>query len=91
MKFSYQEDVEIRVLEEASYFVSEKSTVRKTAEHFNRSKSTIHKDLTERLPQFSSFLSNKVWKILDTNKKERSIRGGNATKQKFLKMKGGAN
>ena len=60
------------------------ATVRKTAIKFGVSKSTVHKDLTERLPQIDHHLAEEVRDILDINKSERHIRGGMATRQKYL-------
>jgi len=57
--------------------------VRQTARLFNVSKSTVHKDVTERLPSISKQLARKVKKILDQNKAERHIRGGEATRRKY--------
>ena len=82
-----QKDMEIRVLEEASYYVAEKSTIRKTAKKFMRSHSTVYLDLTKRIPLYSTYLANEVLKLMETNKRERSKRGGDATKQKFLLKK----
>jgi putative DeoR family transcriptional regulator (stage III sporulation protein D) len=60
-----------------------RATVRQTARLFNVSKSTVHKDVTERLPSISKQLARKVKKILDQNKAERHIRGGEATRRKY--------
>ena len=65
------------------YIVENKATVRSTAAKFNISKSTVHKDLRERLPLINSSLSEDVNRILDFNKSERHIRGGLATKRKY--------
>ena len=64
--------------------IDSKATVRKTATKFGVSKSTVHKDLTERLPQIDHHLADEVRDILDINKSERHIRGGMATRQKYL-------
>lgn len=80
--------IEERILSIADYTVSHNSTVRETAKKFGISKSTVHKDLRERLPQINAGLSEAVNKILDFNKSERHIRGGLATKHKYqLKTK----
>ena len=63
-----------------------KSTVRQAAKIFGVSKSTVHKDLTERLENIDSSLAIEVRKILDLNKSERHIRGGMATKEKYAHM-----
>jgi putative DeoR family transcriptional regulator (stage III sporulation protein D) len=74
-----------RVLKEAKYFLLSQSTLKKTANFSNRSSSTIHRDLTEKLPQINAELYREVRIILNKNIKERSARGGEATKQKYLK------
>lgn len=84
---SKEEHINQRVLKVAEYFIQTRSTVRATALHFYVSKSTVHKDLTERLPKLSSALYAEVYEILQENKAERAIRGGLATKQKYLVMK----
>ncbi len=78
-------NIEERVYEFALYIIENKSTVRKTAEFFGISKSTVHKDLSERLKYINEALYLEVKKILDFNKSERHIRGGMATKEKYLK------
>lgn len=65
------------------YMIEKKATVRSTAKVFGISKSTVHKDLTERLPELSPELFKSVKKILEQNKMERHIRGGLATKHKY--------
>ena len=76
--------IEERILSIAQYTIDNNSTVRSTAKKFGISKSTVHKDLRERLPQINMELSKDVNKILDINKSERQIRGGLATKRKYL-------
>lgn len=68
----------------ASYVIDTGATVRQTAARFGISKSTVHKDLTIRLKYINHSLYSEVKKILDLNKSERHIRGGAATKQKYL-------
>lgn len=75
--------IEERVLEVAKYIIDSKSTIRKTAKLFGVSKSTIHKDITERLPKINPQVANEAKEILDFNKAERHIRGGRATKMKY--------
>ena len=75
---------ELRAIEVGKYIIDSKATVRKTATKFGVSKSTVHKDLTERLPQIDLHLADEVRDILDINKSERHIRGGMATRQKYL-------
>ena len=72
----------------ALYIIEERATVRKTAQHFGVSKSTVHKDMTERLPMYKPALAAQVRQILQINKDERHIRGGEATKRKYLCKKG---
>ena len=72
-----------RVQELAVYMIENGATVRAAAKHFGISKSTVHKDLSQRLPQYNNRLYLLVRDILDTNKAQRHIRGGMATKKKF--------
>lgn len=72
-----------RVIKEAEYIIETKSTVRAAALHFNISKSTVHKDVTERLKEIDKQLFNDVREVLNTNLSERHIRGGLATKNKY--------
>lgn len=65
------------------YMVSRRTTVRNTAKAFGVSKSTVHKDLSERLPKISPVLYGRVKEILEENKQQRHIRGGLATKHKY--------
>ncbi len=73
----------------ASYMVEHQVTVRRAAQIFHISKSTVHKDITEKLKHINPALHEEVGKLLATNKSERHLRGGEATRQKFLKMKSG--
>ncbi|SCY87212.1 sporulation transcriptional regulator SpoIIID [Alkaliphilus peptidifermentans] len=75
--------IEKRVMEIANYILKEGATVRQTARVFGVSKSTVHKDVTERLPKINPLVANQVKNILDVNKAERHIRGGRATKMKY--------
>ena len=79
--------IEARAVEIANYIVETKSTVRKAAKEFGVSKSTVHKDCQERLAQINKSLAVEVRNVLDINKSERHIRGGLATKEKYLKQK----
>ncbi|MFV0519027.1 MAG: sporulation transcriptional regulator SpoIIID [Lachnospirales bacterium] len=76
--------IEERTIDLANYIINNKSTVRETAKKFGISKSTVHKDMTERLLKIDGDLAQKVNKILIKNKEERHIRGGQATKEKYL-------
>ncbi|MDA8442464.1 MAG: sporulation transcriptional regulator SpoIIID [Peptococcaceae bacterium] len=78
-----QEYIRKRVLEVSNYILESSSTVRQTANVFGVSKSTVHKDVTERLPLINEKLASQVKNILDTNKAERHIRGGEATRKKY--------
>jgi putative DeoR family transcriptional regulator (stage III sporulation protein D) len=78
------EYIEDRARKCAEYIVSTGCTVRACSAHFCISKSTVHKDVTERLQYFDVELFEDVRRVLDTNLSERHIRGGNATKQKYL-------
>ena len=79
--------IEERVIEIARYIIDHNATVRQAAKHYGISKSTVHKDGTERLHQISPTLSTEVRMVLDVNKSERHIRGGLATKEKYLHQK----
>ena len=76
--------IEERAVEIAHYIIETKATVRQTAKKFGISKSTVHKDVTERLAQVNPSLAAETRKVLDINKSERHIRGGMATKEKYL-------
>ncbi len=75
--------IEERALEIANHIISKRATVRQTANIFGVSKSTVHKDVTERLPKINPLIASKVKLVLDKNKAERHIRGGRATKMKY--------
>ena len=75
--------IEERALEIAKYIISEKATVRQAAGVFGVSKSTVHKDVTERLPKINPLIASMVKQVLEKNKAERHIRGGKATKLKY--------
>lgn len=79
--------IEERAVETAIYMIETKATVRQTAKKFGVSKSTVHKDLTSRLVQVNPGLAAEARKILDVNKSERHIRGGMATREKYLHQK----
>ena len=76
--------IEERAVEIANYIIENNATVRQAAKHFGISKSTVHKDCAERLAQVNPALANEVRKVLDVNKAERHIRGGLATREKYL-------
>ncbi|MBQ9684920.1 MAG: sporulation transcriptional regulator SpoIIID [Oscillospiraceae bacterium] len=76
-------NIEERAQDLAAYIIEHKATVRSAAKQFGVSKSTVHKDLTERLPHVNPGLYKQVRKLLDINKAERHIRGGLATRKKF--------
>ena len=79
-----KEYIEERATKIANYIIENKATVRQTAREFGISKSTVHKDITERLRQISPTLAVKTRVVLDVNKSERHIRGGMATREKYL-------
>lgn len=81
-----QRSIEDRTIELANYILENKCTVRDAAKKFGISKSTVHKDITERLPKINKALAKDTKKILLENKLERHIRGGIATKKKYLEM-----
>ena len=76
-------EIEQRAEDLAVYLLEHRSTVRAAAERFGISKSTVHKDLTERLPRLRPGLYAQVRQLLDLNKAERHIRGGLATRRKY--------
>ena len=78
-------DICLRTRQIALYFIDNKSTVRATAQHFGMAKSTVHYDLSVRLPSVDYFLYRKVKKLLEKNFEEKSIRGGLATQKKYKK------
>lgn len=75
--------IEERAVGIAVYIIENNATVRQTAKAFGVSKSTVHKDVTERLVQINPTLARDARKVLDVNKSERHIRGGMATKEKY--------
>ena len=75
--------IEKRACELAVYMIETGATVRAAARHFGISKSTVHKDLSQRLKQYNYALYLQVRQVLDVNKQERHIRGGMATRKKY--------
>ncbi|MBQ1404642.1 MAG: sporulation transcriptional regulator SpoIIID [Oscillospiraceae bacterium] len=75
--------IELRVKDLAVYILENRATVRAAAARFGVSKSTVHKDMTERLPHMDPALYKQVRRLLDINKAERHIRGGLATRRKY--------
>lgn len=81
-----KDNVEERAVQLGEYIAKNNATVRFTAKKYNVSKSTVHKDVSERLKTINMSLYKQVRRVLDTNKQERHIRGGKATKEKYLKL-----
>lgn len=81
-----KDNVEERAVQLGEYIAKNNATVRLTAKKYNVSKSTVHKDVSERLKTINMSLYKQVRQVLDTNKQERHIRGGKATKEKYLKL-----
>lgn len=81
------ESIDERAIVLAQYIIESKDTVRGTAKKFGISKSTVHKDVSERLLKINTALAREVREILNENKAERHIRGGMATKLKYEKNK----
>lgn len=79
--------IEERAVEIANYIVDENATVRQAAKQFGISKSTAHKDCVERIQTINPSLAREVRKVLDVNKLERHLRGGMATREKYLHEK----
>ena len=82
-----REDVHLRVMRAAEHILETGATVRACAREFGVSKTTIHKDVTERLKQIDSELAARTQQVLERNKRERHIRGGRATREKFLRRR----
>ena len=80
-----KKEIDERAINLAQYIIDSKDTVRGAAKKFCISKSTVHKDVTERLMQINPVLAKAVRRILDENKAERHLRGGMATKLKYMK------
>ena len=78
-----KENMEERALRLAQYIIENKATVRAAAEKFGVSKSTVHKDIQERLPAFNRTLYLQAKAVLEENKAQRHIRGGIATRKKY--------
>ena len=78
-----KENMEERAERLALYIIENRATVRSAAQKFGISKSTVHKDISERLPRFNRSLYGKVKGVLEENKAERHIRGGIATRKKY--------
>lgn len=81
--------IEERAIEIGTYIIDSNATVRQTAKKFGISKSTVHKDVSERLTYINPVLAGEVRKVLNVNKAERHIRGGMATKEKYLHQQEG--
>lgn len=80
---------EERAVKLAQYIAEQNATVRQAAKKFGISKSTVHKDVTQRIKQFNPQLYEQVQEVLEQNKRERHIRGGLATKEKYLAIRRG--
>ena len=76
--------IEERAIRTGQYIIETKATVRQAADKFGVSKSTVHKDVTSRLSKINPALAMEARKVLDVNKQERHIRGGMATKEKYI-------
>mgnify|MGYP000209974130 CR=1 FL=1 len=79
--------IEERAVNLAHYIIDSKDTVRGAAKKFGVSKSTVHKDVTERLEVINPGLAEEIRKVLDVNKAERHLRGGMATREKYSHMR----
>ena len=85
--FILKDYIEQRAIEVGEYIIKSGATVRESAKRFGISKSTAHKDLTERLVKIDPVLAKAVRAVLEVNKSERHIRGGLATRKKYLGQK----
>jgi putative DeoR family transcriptional regulator (stage III sporulation protein D) len=81
--------IEERAVEIANYIIEHNATVRQAAKNFGISKSTVHKDVTERLVQVNPHLAAEARKVIEVNKSERHIRGGMATREKYAHRQAG--
>lgn len=82
-----QDYIQKRVMDISNYILESQATVRQTATIFGVSKSTVHKDITERLPVINEIVAKQVRDILENNKAERHLRGGEATRKKYKQEK----
>ena len=82
-----KEYIEERAVEVANYIIKSNATVRQTAKQFGISKSTVHKDITDRVEHINPQLARRARSVLEINKAQRHIRGGMATKNKYLNLK----
>lgn len=82
-----QDYIQKRVMDISNYILESQATVRQTATIFGVSKSTVHKDITERLPVINEMVARQVRDILENNKAERHLRGGEATRKKYKQEK----
>ena len=78
--------IEERAINITMYIIENDATVRQAAKYFGVSKSTVHKDVSERIEHVNPALASEVRKVLDVNKAERHIRGGLATREKYLNI-----
>lgn len=83
-----REEVQLRVMQAAEHILETGATVRACAGKFGVSKTTIHKDMRQRLPLLDTELGRQVDEILKKNLQERHLRGGDATRRKFLRLRG---
>ena len=81
------DEIKERCIRAAKYITAERATVRQAAVTLGISKSTVHKDMTERLGNYDFTLYENVKEILEKNKEERHLRGGEATRRKYMKKK----
>ena len=84
MRMESDKNIYARVIGEAYYIINNNATIRETAYIFKMGKSTVHKDVTERLPRVNKNLAEATREVLDVNKSERHIRGGMATREKYM-------
>ncbi len=83
----WKDNVQARTLEEARVIIDYNATVRQAAAKCSSSKTTVYEDVTKRLPEYNPLLADQVREVLNHNKEERHIRGGLATKRKYLLLK----
>lgn len=80
-------NIKTRIIEEANFIIDNNATIRRAAKEFNLSKSTIHKDMSERLIKINPFLYKSVKEIMNNNLKTRHIKGGEVTKLKYQSLR----
>lgn len=87
MRNKNEDYIEQRTIDAAKYIIENSATIRQTANYIGVSKSTVHKDLKQRLPKINPLIYNLVNEVIEENTRERHIRGGIATKQMYKQLR----